>query len=788
MLDFHQPSEIENQKLHWLFHPARPIDPALASAIGGHPLVTELLMQRGLTTPAAAIAFLNPDRYSPSPATALPDLEQAADRLYRAITRSEKIAVWGDFDADGQTATTLLVSLLRDLRAEVAYYIPNRLTESHGIKIDPLNRLIDQHIHVLLTCDTGIAELEAIAHAKAHGLTVLVTDHHDLPGELPRADALINPKRLPVDHPLRSLPGVGVAFKLAQHVLQLAGEDERANDYLDLVALGIVADVAELTADTRYLLQRGLDRLRHMTRLGLQTLMTFAKIDATNLTAEHIGFGLGPRLNALGRLGDANLAVELLTTTDLTRARILASQLEGLNNQRKLLMDQIYSAAQDMIAKDASLLDDAALVLSSPHWHSGVIGPVANRLAEQYERPAVLLVTDEAGIARGSARSSPGVDITTALRMCQTYLNNIGGHPGAAGLSLPIDNIPIFRRALSKAIDSIRDKTAIQHGLTIDAELPLDRVTLELAAELERLAPFGEGNPPVTLATRNVTIEHARTFGRKGEHRAMIVADERGHTQPMNWWRGAEADLPAGRFDVAYTIKSTDYRGEPALSIEWIGYQIVLTPSVAIAAPTARIEIVDWRSKDLARVSFEDLRAQLKSTQDFIVWADGPSAAPFPVTRRYDLAEADTLVVWSAPCGWRELSYAIERVKPKTLYLCSVDEMEDRFEPLMTRLAGLLKHDLNRREGHVDVVRLAAALGQRLSTARKGIEWLEAEGEVRVVEWREDHVVIARGDGQKSDEAEAIRSELHVLLSETAAWRAYYRRMTVEQIGQLGNG
>ena len=221
---------------------------------------------------------------------------------------------------------------------------------------------------------------------------------------------------------------------------QLAGEPDRADDYLDLVALGIVADVAELTADTRYLLQRGLDRLRRTQRLGLQAVLALAKIDAANLSAEHIGFGLGPRLNALGRLGDANLAVELLTTTNLTRARILASQLEGLNNQRKLLMDQILAAAQEQIAKEPSLLEFDALVLHQPYWHSGVIGPVANRLAEQYQRPVVMLVGDGA-VLRGSARSVAGVDITTALKLCGEFILGVGGHPGAAGLSLPAENL-----------------------------------------------------------------------------------------------------------------------------------------------------------------------------------------------------------------------------------------------------------------------------------------------------------------------------------------------------------
>ncbi len=783
MLDFNPNPEIQNLKSIWHYPPARPANPALSAAIGGHPLVAEWLMQRGLTTPEAAIAFLDPDRYTPSAPTALPELEQAAERLYRAIMRHEKIAVWGDFDADGQTATTLLVSLLRDLQADVIHYIPNRLTESHGIQIDSLNRLIDQHIHVLLTCDTGIAEHEAIAHAKAHALTVLVTDHHDLPDELPRADALVNPKRLPMDHPLQALPGVGVAFKLAQQVLHVAGEEDRANDYLDLVALGIVADVAELTADTRYLLQRGLDRLRHTTRLGLQTLMALAKVDAANVSAETIGFSLGPRLNALGRLGDANLAVELLTTSNLTRARIIASQIEGLNTQRKLLMDQVYSSAQEMIAKDSALLDDSVLVLHNPHWHSGIIGPVANRLAQQYQRPVVMLVTRDNGIAHGSARSIPGVNIIQALRMCHAHLNNVGGHPGAAGLSLPIDNLPTFRRALSEAVDSVRD-TTVQQGLTIDAEVSFDQITLELAKEIDRLAPFGAGNPPITLATRNVTLEHERTFGRKSEHREVIVADQQGRTQTMIWWRGAEADRPEGRFDVAYSIKSANYRGEQALSIEWIDFQIAVAPAIEVAAPPG-IEVIDWREKNLATVALEDFGPPQKPLPSIVVWADGAHVAPFPVTRRYDLTAADTLVIWSAPCGWRELSHAIERVRPKTIYLCNADSSDDRFEPFITRLAGLLKHDVNRRDGHVEVARLAAALGQRLITARKGIEWLEDTGEIRVREWGEDQVIIARGDGHKSDEADNLKSELRVLLSETAAWRAYYRRMNVEPIKSI---
>ncbi|MGH2593801.1 MAG: single-stranded-DNA-specific exonuclease RecJ [Anaerolineae bacterium] len=776
----------------WLEPSPAETPESLRAAVGGHPLVAELLARRGLTDPVTALGFLDPERYTPAPPPALPDLELAARALYDAVLRRRRILVWGDFDVDGQTATALLVSMLRDLGAHVAYYVPQRLTESHGIRVGSLDRLLGaQHVDVLLTCDTGIAEHEAIAHAKARGLTVLVTDHHDLPPTLPAADALVNPKRLPAGHSLRDLPGVGVAFKLAQQVQYLAGDvrgdsshrpsasgdaSYKATSYIDLVALGIVADVARQAGDTRYLLQLGLDRLRRPQRLGLQVLMQFAKLDPANLSAEHIGFALGPRLNAIGRLGDAALAVELLTTTDLTRARIIASQIEGLNNQRRNLTEQVYAAAQEQIARDPSLLDGAALVLSSPHWHPGVIGPVASRLAEKYIRPTVLLVTSEQGLARGSARSAPGVDISAALHSIRDRLTGFGGHPGAAGLSLRADDISIFRRALSRAVDAIRDRAAAPAGTSIDAFVSLDELTLELAQQIERLAPFGEGNPPVTLAVRDVTIADARTFGRRGEHRQVTIEDGQGVARQIVWWRGADEDLPEGRLDLALTIKGTDYRGAQALSIEWIAARVIEAAPIEVAAPS--IETIDWR-----RITDVANRVQaLAAHGDVMVWADGDLPSNVPARRRTELAPAGALVIWRAPVGPKELEAALMQVSPKTVCLCDEDGIDDRLDAFTKRLAGLLKHDLNRREGRVDVSRLAVAAGQRPATVRKGIEWLAAKGQIAIVEGDGDELRIGAGEGAPDANAEEIGLQLAALLAETAAYRAYYRRADAQKL------
>jgi single-stranded-DNA-specific exonuclease len=739
----------------------------LRAAIGGHPLVAEILARRGIATPQAALAFLDPDHYTPSPPEEIPDLAIAALRLKDAIARGERIAVWGDFDVDGQTATTILVSALRDLGAEVIYYIPNRMTESHGIRVESLARVLAQDVHVLLTCDTGIAAHEAIAYAKRRGVTVLVTDHHDLPDELPPADALVNPMRLPSGHPLRQLPGVGVAYQLVRAL-------DAPDRHLDLVALGIVADVAEQTGDTRYLLQLGLERLRRPQRVGLRAIFETARMDPTRLSAEHIGFGLGPRLNALGRLGDANLAVELFTTDDWSRARILAAQLEGLNNQRRLLSEQIYAGAQEQIARDPSLLDPRVLVLENSHWHGGVIGPVAGRLAEQYARPVALIVTPPGQVARGSARSAPGCDISAALRdpRVSQWLVGFGGHPGAAGLAIAQENIPAFRRALSQVVDVVWDRAAAPGGARVDAYAQLDELSIELAQELERLAPFGQGNPPIHLACRNLIVAHQRTFGRNGEHREVTVhaSGEAGNTRKLTWWRGADQEPPTGPFDLVCALKSTDYLGRPSLEIEWIDARLVEIPTIELA-PAPEIEVMDWRG--VADVKQRVMA--LVARGDAQVWIEGSVVEGLPGRGRHALAPAGTLVVWSAPPGPRELDAALAAVSPRAVAWCGVTSAEDRIEPFLRRMAGLLKHDLSQRQGQVYLPALAAACGQRLATVRKGIEWLAARGQIVIEKWEGDDVVIAWGNGEKQV-APDLETELRVLLSETAAYRVYFQR------------
>jgi single-stranded-DNA-specific exonuclease len=424
--------------------------PRLAEAPKGleawHPLVWQACQRKGFSTLDALAGWLDPAHYQPASPLELPDLARATERIQQAVQRAEEVAVWGDFDVDGQTSTALLVSALRQLGLRVSSYIPNRMTEGHGVHVATLIPLIEQGIRLLITCDTGVDAHEAVEVARQHGVEVIITDHHKLPDALPDALAVVNPRRLPLDHPLRDLPGVGVAYKLAEALLP------DASVYLDLVALGIVADVALLRGDTRYLLQQGLKVLHVTQRKGLLAMMEYAKISQETLDETTIAFQLAPRLNALGRLADANSSTEMLTTDDLATARRLANQLEGLNLERRRLSDEVWESVQVLLVQNAGWLRHAALVLDHPKWHTGVLGIVANRCVEHYHKPTVLLSSGADGIARGSARSIEGADITDAIAMTESLLLGYGGHTMAAGVSLQVEKINAFRHALSEQV------------------------------------------------------------------------------------------------------------------------------------------------------------------------------------------------------------------------------------------------------------------------------------------------------------------------------------------------
>jgi len=762
--------------MDWLEpHPLK-VSESLRNAVGGHPLVAEILTRRGFDDVDAALSFLDPDHYRPASPTEIPDVDAAAHRLKEAVEKHERILVWGDFDVDGQTSTSLLVAALKALVADVTYHVPHRMKHGHGVQPDVLNtKILEYKPAVLLTCDTGVAAHKALDVAQAAGVDMLITDHHALPPTLPDATAVVNPQRLPAGHVLRDLPGVGVGYMLILHLYDLLGRRDEALEFLDLVALGIVSDVATQHNDTRYLLQRGLDRLRTTKRVGLDMLMMHSQVDRLNLSSDTIGFQIGPRLNALGRLDDATEAVKLLTTNNELIASTIAAQLEVLNNKRKQIEDQIYSAAQEQVINDPSLLEYEGLVLYGENWHAGVVGIVASRLVEQYGKPTVLLTSGGENIARGSARSIPGVDIGASIAAHSEMLIGHGGHPGAAGLSLEEARVPEFRRRLSKTIAETRDRN-VKGGYQVDAEVGLEDLSMELAEELNRLAPFGAGNPPIHLMTRRVEVLSHATFGSGAKHRRVLVADDQGVKHEVTWWRGADYPVPNYPFDLLYVPRINDYKGRRSLQLEWVDAR----PAEGIVVDTGpRFHIHDLRR--------DPTFTEKLPSEPFSVWAEGDvdnlPFGPEKLISRLEAGHTERIVIWTAPPGPLELEDMLATTGVKHVYVLAKEVPDASAAAFTRRLAGLVKYTLNHYEGKASITQFAVATAQREVSVRRGLSVLESMGQI-TVEWLGQQVKISKGGAPDKEQSAALQDDLHAILAETSAYRSYFRNADLETFFQ----
>ena len=737
--------------------------------VAGSELIAGFLHRRGITDPAQARAFLNPDAYTPTDPLTMPDVDRGVDRLQRALRNGERICVWGDFDVDGQTSTTLLVTALRRLGGDVIYHIPVREKESHGIRPDVLGTFLQKDIQILLTCDTGIAAVEAVNKANVAGVDVIITDHHDLPEYLPDAYARINPKFLDTGHPLGTLPGVGVAYKLIEALYQRQDLTHELESFLDLVALGIVADIALLQKDTRYLLQKGLSVLTHSHRAGILALKKNAGIEGTAFIEEDIGFRIGPRLNAVGRLADANITVPLLSTTDEEEAARIADRLERLNEDRKLLTDQVYQAALVQIDRHPSLLQYAALVLAHPTWHQGVIGIVASRLVERYGKPTILLTCAEGKAARGSARSIEGYHITRAIATQQHLLHGFGGHPMAAGLSMNGDEETIerFRRGVSAGIIAQRSGQEIKPAIEIDAEFDLRDLTLELAAELERLAPFGPGNPPLNLLVKGVFVKEANTIGQGGKHRKLTVIDRTNTTREVLWWNGSEERLPTDSIDLVLRIRPATFLGERSASLTWIACRPAGGQRIEVRTKH-RIQVEDLRMVEPPQ---QTLQVVLDKETSIQVWSEILKVPATKTWRRDELTGADALVIWTSPPSQRVLNTVLKVVRPERVYVVALDPEIDDTMVFMRRLLGFIKYALREHDGRIPLTKLAALLGHDENTVLAALTVSQQYG-IRADVEAEGWIQFTASNVHENPEDDSL---LKALLAETKAFRDLFR-------------
>ena len=564
------------------WQPRCPIDASyqkLAQAFGLESLFAAILADRALSSKTAVESFLRPRLQYLADPLGLLDMEKAVERLIQAVTGGESIAVFGDYDVDGATSSALLLRYFRALGVAIQVYIPDRLTEGYGPNGPAMERLAEGGVKVVITVDCGVVAFSALETAKKVGLDVIVTDHHQGRERLPPAVATVNPNRMDESFPHKELAGVGVAFYLVMALNRGLRErqwfhserpEPNIKKLLDLVAVGTIADVVSLTGMNRILVTSGLQVAGASTNVGLQALKSRARITGT-LRAGQVAFQLGPRINAGGRLDKGMLGVDLLTTESIAEAESIAEVLEVFNKERQDLEARILRAALAKVEEAGEIRDRFGLVIAEEGWHSGVIGIVASRVAEKLYRPTIIISLDDRGLGKGSGRSIPGVNLLAAIETSGSLLTKFGGHPAAAGLSLKAENLPAFSEAFNEAVRRQFTPGLFDPVVRTDGIVPMADLNRELVGRLERLQPFGQGNPEPVLVLKNVRVMDARVL--KDRHLKCQLTDVHNNALSAISFGILPGPLgegllsSTGRVDVAGTLSMNRYKNRETIQM-----------------------------------------------------------------------------------------------------------------------------------------------------------------------------------------------------------------------------
>ncbi|HUW46305.1 MAG TPA: single-stranded-DNA-specific exonuclease RecJ [Dehalococcoidia bacterium] len=554
-----------NQRTQWKILPPVPDEYLNASDLS--PLIAQLLYNRGVKSEEIE-PFLSADRRLEGNPFLLPDISQAVSRVYKAVLAREKIAVYGDFDVDGVTAIVILVEGLSRLGAEVITYIPDRVNEGHGLKISALEKLQAQGASLVITVDCGVTDLAEVKQAREMGMDMIITDHHIPLGSLPRAVAVIDPKRKDSMYPYPDLAGAGVAFKFLQALFHEDSRGKWLAGLMDLVVLATVTDLVTLVGENRYLVKKGLRELNNSSRVGIQEMGKLAGLKPGELDAEDISWVLGPRLNAAGRMDNASTSYQLLTTQSPEEARLLALELEKRNAERQKLTKEVLSRAREKLAAKLHL---PVLIDGDESYSIGVIGLVAGKLADEFYKPAIIINLGPES-CQGSCRSIAEFDIVSALAECHDLLTAFGGHPLAAGFTVTRQNLAqLEERITGLAMDQL-GRLDLRPELVIDAELPLSTFSGETFNLIQKLSPFGRGNPQPTFLTRQVEVTECRNFGNQGEWLRLKLKQGNVTWQAVDFESQRKQEEIPSHIDIVYNLGKSHWNGEEVLSLNLLDF------------------------------------------------------------------------------------------------------------------------------------------------------------------------------------------------------------------------
>jgi single-stranded-DNA-specific exonuclease len=557
----------------WVLHPAHAPESAdaLARALGAPRAIGHVLWNRGVLEVAAARRFLEPslgDLHDPGD---LLDVDRAIERIERALEARERILVQGDYDVDGITSTFLMATALRQLGGDVVTRIPHRTRDGYGLTEAAAAEAHRQGARLIVTVDCGITAVAPIAHARTLGIDVLVTDHHEPGPRLPDAYAIVNPRRPGCRYSFKSLAGVGVTYKVVEALLAARGLRERAAEFLDVVALGTIADMVPLVGENRVLARHGLEQLQHSRRPGLQALIEGVGLAGRPVTDSHVGFVLAPRMNAAGRMGSAEQALRLLFARDLGEGRACAESLEEENTRRRELDERAAHNAGERVLAELGWPRCSSIMLWSESWHPGVLGIVASRMVDRFQRPT-LLASVTHGVGRGSGRSAGGLHLTRVLEDCSDLLDSWGGHAFAAGFTARAERLPELRERFERLVGERLDPDACVPRLALDADLELGECDADLTGWMGRIAPHGLENPEPVFRARNVTVESWQRVG-DGRHVRATVRDRTGRADVIGFGIAGqvEAALRQRHCDIAFVPMRNEWMGQTRVQLRLRG-------------------------------------------------------------------------------------------------------------------------------------------------------------------------------------------------------------------------
>lgn len=685
-------TENENDTVQWM-----------GDSLDLSPVIKELLVQRGINTSDAATEFLSPnisDLYTPED---LLGMDVATERVHKAIERKEKILVFGDYDADGVSSTTLLMSALRELGADCDYYIPNRFTEGYGPNEQAFSYAKEQGFQLIITVDCGIASVQEALFAESLGLDLIITDHHEPQEELPQALAILHPKCSPI-YPFKELAGVGIAFKFAQSLLGYFPEH-----LLDLVAIGTIADLVPLVNENRILAYHGLQKLSVTKRPGIKALKKQCKIEG-NVSEEDVGFLIGPRINAVGRLQDAGLAVEMLMTQDTDEAEHLAEVVQGLNQERQQIVNGIVKEAEALVNENDI---KGVTIVAKEGWNEGVLGIVASKLVRKYDRPAIVLaINSENGSAKGSARSIPAFDLFQNCMKVRDYFTRFGGHSQAAGMKLPIDNISLLQHELNEMIHDQLTEDDFKQEITISKTLSIQEINEELVNEINQLAPFGMANPKPTFHIKQLP-SNVRQIGAMQNHLKIQFKQDSLLIDGIGFGLGASFPFISekSQLSVVGDIGINEWNGNRKAQIVIRDLQI------------DEQQLFDHRGKKQI-----DITPFIENTDTYLAIGNNVETRVKQVPMNFNqiryrtdkalVDPVETVFLFDLPENLEELSAIIEKVKPANIHVCFYLEDSQYLKAFPSRADFKQFFALIIKRGYFDIKKDLYAL-------MKGQDWSE---------------------------------------------------------------